>query len=221
VAVEFATLDLLYSYPANEIVSLIPINNLLLKTGTDAANFNQHFGRGHVKLSTLWNKVTSEVELFYNSFLSLVGTPTDTVFTFESTRISAYGISRVPKYIPTIGESQALLGSTSRRTVPINPSYNNRYITEADQGLGDQIDLDAQTGIVPNVAIERYGYTGALAHKIVRLVVDATAVGTNPNFYNTEILPRLTLLLGRQPLYGDYWWNGTRLMFFNGDTFQG
>jgi hypothetical protein len=165
--------------------------------------------------------LTTDVADFFNEFLSLVGTPADTIFPQASTRLSSYGVSRVPKYVPTIGQSRALRGSSSRRTVPLNPGYDNLYVTEADQGIGDQVDLDATTGITPNVAIERYGYTGALGHRIVRLVVDATAVGTNPTFYDVEILPRLTILLGRPPAFGDFWWNGTRIMFFNGDTFQG
>lgn len=219
--VEFATLDLLYSGVPNEIVAINPINNLLLKTGADADLFNQHFGRGHVVLSTLWNKTTSDIDDFFNAFVSLTGTPTDTSYTLNATRLSSYGVSRVPKYVPTIGQSQALLGSSSRRNTPINPSFGNRYVTEADQGIGDQIDLDSQTTIVPNSSIERYGYTGGLAHKIIRLVVDAADVGSDPNFYDTEILPRLRILLGRDPQFGDWWWNGTRVMFFNGDTWQG
>lgn len=221
VPVEFASLDLVYSNTPNEIIAITPLDNLLLRTGTDADLFNQHFGRGHVVLSTLWNKATSDIDDFYNSFLTITGTPADTIFTIDSTRLSSYGVSRVPKYIPTIGQSQAMLGSTSRRNVPINPSFSNRYITEADQGIGDQIDLDSQTSIIPNAAVERYGYTGGLAHRAIRLVVDATALGSDPAFYDTEILPRLRILLGRDPQFGDWWWNGTRVMFFNGDTWQG
>ena len=220
-AYEFASLDLLQTGIANEVVALTSLSNLMLKTGTDAPDFNQHFGRGHVVLSSLWNKLTPEVDDFFNEFNSITGIPADTLFPFNQTRIGSYGISRVPKYVPTIGQSRALLGSTSRRNVPLNPGFNNRYITEADQGVGDQVDLDSQTSITPNVAIERYGYTGSLGHRIVKLVVNATAVGTNPTFYDTEILPRLTILLGRPPAFGDFWWNGTRIMFFNGDTFQG
>jgi hypothetical protein len=219
--IEFASMDLLQSGTPNQIVSIIPIKNLMLQAGADANDFIQHFGRGHVVLSSVWNKLTTDVDDFFNEFLSLVGTPADTIFPQASTRLSSYGVSRVPKYVPTIGQSRALRGSSSRRTVPLNPGYDNLYVTEADQGIGDQVDLDATTGITPNVAIERYGYTGALGHRIVRLVVDATAVGTNPTFYDVEILPRLTILLGRPPAFGDFWWNGTRIMFFNGDTFQG
>jgi len=220
-AIEFASMDLFQDYTGGEIVEITPIENLMLQIGSDQDDFIQHFGRGHVVLSTLWNKITDEVEDFFDAFDGITGTPADTDFTLSATRLSSFAVSRVPKYVPTIGQSRALLGSSSRRSTPLNPGYDNRYVTELDQGIGDQIDLDSQTGITSNVAIERYGYKGSLAHKIVYLVVDATAVGDDPDFYEDEILPRLTVLFGRAPAFGDFWFNGTRLMFFNGDTWIG
>lgn len=216
--IEFATLDLLKSYSDGEIVSIAPINDLLLQ---DSAGFQQHFGRGHVVLSSLWNGTTSEVSDFFDAFDSIINNPVDTEFTQTSTRVSSFGISRIPKYIPTIGQSRALSGSTSRRTSPIDPSNDNRYVCEQDQGLGNQIDLESQPGIIPKPAIDRFGFTGALNHRIIKLVVDATLVGDDPTFYDTQILPRLRILLGRDPAFGDFWHNGTRLMFHNGDTWQG
>lgn len=219
--VEFGTLDLPYSSSPGDVLPITPINNLLMQEGPEAGSFNQHFGRGHVTLSDLWNKTTDVLENFYNSFLSLTGTPTDTIFTISSSRISAYGASRVPKYVPTVGQSRALAGSSARRQSPIYPSNSNRYVTESDQGVGDQIDLEAQSSITPNAAIDKHGYTGGLLQRTVRLDVDATQVGDNPNFYENEIEPRLALLLGRDPIFGDQWYNGTRVMFFNGDTWMG
>lgn len=220
-AIEFATLDLIRSATQGEIVDIVPIDNLLLETGSDADDFYQHFGRGHVVLSSLWDKTTSEVDDFFDAFDTIVDVPPDTTFSQSSTRLSSFGISRVPKYVPTIGQSQALKGSTSRRTAPIHPSYDNRYVTELDQGVGNQVDLEAQVGITPNTAIDRFGFQGALVHKVVKLIVDATAVGNDPTFYDDEILPRLRILFGRDPAFGDFWYNGTRLMFHNGDTWQG
>jgi hypothetical protein len=219
--IEFASLDLIRSTTQGEIVDIVPVDNLQLQSGADADDFNQHFGRGHVVLSSLWDKTTTEVDDFFDAFDSIADTPPDTEFSQTATRISSFGISRVPKYIPTIGQSQALKGSTSRRTAAINPSVDNRYVTELDQGLGNQVDLEAQSGISPNSAIDRFGFQGALVHKAVKLVVDATAVGNDPQFYDDEVLPRLRELLGREPQFGDFWYNGTRLMFHNGDTWQG
>jgi len=218
--VEFATLDLLRSYGDGEIVEISPIDDLLLKVSSDA-EFEQHFGRGHVVLSSLWSKTTTEIDDFFDVFDSIVDSPADTEFTQSSTRVSSFGLSRVPKYIPTIGQSRALVGSTSRRTSPIHPSDSNRYVCEQEQGLGNQVDMEAQPGIVPNAAIDRFGFTGALTHRCCKLVVDATLLGSDPTFYDAQILPRLRVLFGRDPSFGDFWYNGTRLMFHNGDTWQG
>jgi len=219
--VEFATLDLLNSYVQGEIVSIVPIGNLMLEVGGDSADFGQHFGRGHVVLSSLWDRTTDEIDDFFDEFDSIVDDPADTEYGMSATRISSYGISRVPKYVPTIGQSNALMGSTSRRTLPVNPSYDNRYVTEKDQGLGNQIDLESQAGIIPNASIDRLGYQGALVHQCVRLIVDATNVGDDPTFYDNEILPRLKILFGRDPEFADVWFNGTRFMTYTGDSWIG
>jgi len=218
--VEFATLDLLRSYTDGEIVEIIPIDDLLLKSSSDA-EFEQHFGRGHVVLSSLWAKTTTDVDDFFDAFGSIVDNPADTEYTQSSTRISSFGLSRVPKYIPTIGQSRALAGSTSRRTVPIYPNDDNRYVCEQDQGLGNQVDIEAQPGITPNAAIDRYGYTGALNHRVVRLVINATLLCNDPTFYDTQVLPRLRILFGRDPIFADVWFNGTRFMTYTGDTWVG
>ena len=218
--VEFATLDLLRAYTEGTIVEIVPSGNLQLKSAT-AVEFQQHFGRGHVVLSSLWDKTTTEVDNFFDAFDLIVNNPADSEFTQSSTRISSFGVSRVSKYIPTIGQSRALAGSTSRRTIPVYPSDSNRYVCEQDQGLGNQIDLESQPGVTPHSSIDRYGFNGSLGHRVVKLVIDATSVGSDPTFYDSQVLPRLTILLGRAPQFGDFWFNGTRLMFHNGDTWQG
>lgn len=218
--VEFATMDLSRTFGEGEVVEITPIDDLLLQAGT-ADVYQQHFGRGHAVLSSLWDNTSTEIADFFDSFESIVDSPADTEFSIPSTRISSFGISRVPKYVPTVGQSRAMAGSTSRRTTPIPPSFDNRFVTEKDQGTGNQIDLESRVGITPHPAIDRYGYSGGLAHQIIKLVVDADAVGSDANFYDNEILPRLRLLYGRDPAFGDFWFNGTRLMFFNGDTWQG
>ncbi len=220
--IEFATLDLNRDMTAGEIVEIVPSTNLQLQTGTDADQWGQHLGRGHVVLSTLWGGTTNEVDNFFDEFGLITDSPADTEFSKSSTRISSFGLSRVPKYTPTIGQAQALLGSSARFLPPINPSFNNRFITEADQGQGNAINLEAEAGIIPHIAIKPIGYSGALAHRCVQMIVDSTKVGdADPDlFYENEVNPRLAILFGRDPRFGDMWHNGTRVMFHNGDTWQ-
>lgn len=221
-AIEFATLDLSRDMSAGEIVEIVPDRNLQLKSGADESLWGQHFGRGHVVLSSMWGGTSDEIGNFFDEFALITDNPADTDFSKSSTRISAFGLSRVPKYSPTIGQAEALFGSSARRTTPIYPSTNNRYVTEADQGLGNAINLEAQVGIAPHAAIEKTGYSGSLAHRIVRLVVDSTKVGNEDpdEFYEDQVAPRLRVLLGRDPEFGDFWHNGTRVLFHNGDTWQ-
>lgn len=219
--IEFATLDLTRDMPTGEIVSILPLNNLQLQTGTEADLFNQHFGRGHVILSSIWGETSTEVDDFFDEFSLISDVPPDIEFSQSSTRVSSFGISRVPKYTPTIGQAQALIGSTARRFAPIHPSFDNRYVTEQDQGQGDKIDLESQPGILPHIAIERFGCNGSLCHRIVKLIIDSTKVPTGDNtFYEQQVRPRLRILLGRPEIFGDIWFNGTRFMIFNGDTWQ-
>lgn len=218
--VEFASMDLSQSSTEGEIVEITPIDDLLLQSGA-AEEYQQHFGRGHAVLSSLWDGTASDVSDFFDSFDSIVDSPADTEFSAVATRLSSFGVSRVPKYVPTVSQSRALAGSTSRRTTPVPPSYDNRFVTEKDTGTGNQVDLESNVGITPHVAIDRYGYSGSLVHQMIKLVLNAELLGSDPNFYDNEVLPRLQLLLGRDPAFGDFWYNGTRLMFFNGDSWQG
>lgn len=230
--IEFGTLDLPRDGSYNQIFEIKTTGNLLLETGTDSTLFNQQFGRGHVALASIWNAPTTDIEDFFTSFLSLpISNNYSTVFSISASRISSFGVSRISKYSPTIGQAEALRGSTGYgltglhafRTNPKNPSDNNRYVMEADQGEGIQIDLEDPRfgGITPIPAIERYGYTGSLSHRIVRLIVNTTELGTDANIYANQIEPRLKILLGRDPVFGDFWYNGTRLFFYNGDTWVG
>lgn len=221
-AVEFARLDLSSSMTSGQIVEIVPTDDLSEHTGSDDELYQQHFGRGHVVLSSLWGGTSNDVTDFFTSINDL-GSIT---FTASSTRLSSFGISRVPKYIPTIGQSQALAGTSSNLDIPVYPSSDNKYVTEADQGLGNTIDLEADTDISPTSGIERYGYSGSLAHRIIKLCIDHTQIPTGSDtgasdFYEEHILPRLTLLYGRLPIFGDVWYDGTRFKTYNGDTWQG
>lgn len=220
--VEFATLTLFRSYQADRIVAITPINNLKNYSGTDSAAFNQHFGRGHVKLSDMWDGTGAQINDLYDAMAAL-GLIDETSFTKSSSRLGPLGVDRSSKYIPSIGESKALAGTTGvgRRSSPLNPNDSNRYVTELDEGLGQQIDLESVSGINPNSAFEKYGYIGTRVHKLVYLCIDHSLVnGSDPNFYTNETLPRLRALLGRNPIFGDVWYDGIRFMMFNGDTWQ-
>lgn len=210
--VEFAYLDLTLSNTSGDVLAIVPNNDLLLGGG------HQGFGRGHVVLSTLWGDTSGTVADFFSAFDLLVGSPVETLFSQSSTRLSSYGLSRVPKYTPTIEQSRALLGSTSRLDTAVEPGLNNRYVCELDQGLGNQVDVQSVGGI--SNAIDRYGYTGSLCHRIVKLVVDQTQISGDTTFYETYILPKLTALLGRAPVFGDEWYNGTSFLKYNGDSWQ-
>tara|TARA_R110002110_G_scaffold50813_4_gene149838 strand:+ start:3001 stop:4740 length:1740 start_codon:yes stop_codon:yes gene_type:complete len=221
VGVEFATLVLDRASVSGDIVSIEPEDDLKLALGTSNEEL-QHFGRGHVVLSSLWDKATVTVDDFFDSLLNIVDNPADTSFSQAATRLSSFSISRVPKYTPTAGQSRALFGSTSRRTAPVLPSYENRFVTELDQGIGNQVDLESSSGVTSHVAIDRFGHAGSLCHKTIKLVVDSTKLPEDDTtFYDDHVLPRLRILLGRDPAFGDYWFNGTRLMFHTGDVWIG
>jgi len=221
--IEFARLDLTEVMIPGQIVEIAPIDDLLMHVGSDDELFQQHFGRGHVVLSSKWGGTSTEVSGFFASLEIIVGNEAE--FTQQATRLSSFGISRVPKYIPTIGQSRALSGTSSRLDIPIPPSEDNLYVSELDQGLGNRKDLESSTDIDPHEAVSRFGYSGALAHKIIQLCIDNTKIPTGTEtgagaFYEEHVLPRLRLLLGRNPSFGDFWHDGTNLFFFNGDTWQ-
>ena len=219
--IEFATLILDVDMVEGQIVSIVPLNDLYnTQTGSD---WMQHFGRGHVVLSDLWGVSGGEVETFFSDFPTIVGSGSSTTFSQTGTRVSSFGISRVPKYTPTAGQSAALVGSGARRASALDPDDSNRYVTELDNGLGDLVDLDSESGISANAAIDRYGNKITLAHGVVKMVVDPEAASDleDPTFYDVEILPRLRVLYGRDPEFGDIWYNGQRFLTFNGDSWVG
>lgn len=218
--VEFATLDLTRDMVAGDVVDIVPADNLQLQDGEDASSWGQHFGRGHVVLSSLWGGTSDEVTDFFDEFALITDNPADTSYTKTSTRLSSFGINRIPKYTPTVGQAHALLGSTSRLDTPVHPSADNRFVTEADQGLGDTVDLEAEDGITPHAAVDRLGYTGSLCHRVVKLVVDSTQTDGDADFYEDELAPRLRILLGRDPIFGDMRYDGTRFFCWNGDSWQ-
>jgi hypothetical protein len=219
-AIEFATLNLSVTNTVNDVLPIVPINNVLGYVGSDAESFLQGFGQGHVKLSNLWDGPTQIIQSFFQSFMSL-GSLTSTIFTKSSTRISS-GLSRNSKNVPTNGQFDALRGTTGtgRRSVPSNPGENNRFITESDEGLGDQIDLESASGVTPHPAIDRYGHAGTRIHKLIYLNIDHDLVSDDVNFYNNQVLPRLVALLGRQPKFGDEWYDGRRFTKYNGNSWQ-
>lgn len=207
-----ATLDLKSSFIKDQVVPITPVLN--------GSAENNEIGRGHVVLSDLWTGTSSVITDFFNKFDLLP--LSDLTFSRSASRLSSYAVSRVSKFTPTSGQSQALVGTTSSWQTPVVPGSSNRFVSEQDQGLGDSVDFDLVTTLTPNSAIERVGYKGALNHRIVKLVVDSTQVPNSDTlFYTNNILPRLTILLGRAPIFGDGWYNGVRFMFFNGDTWQG
>lgn len=224
VPVEFAYMDLERTFIPGQIVEIISTGNLRLDESTESALSNQEFGRGHAVLSSVWGGTTSTIDDFFDAFDTI---PDEEItFTQGGTRLSSFGLSRVPRYSPSRGEHEAMRGTTSRLDIPIPPSDTNRFINEMDQGLGDTIDLEAETDINPVNGIDRFGNTGALAHRMIKLCIDNTKIPTGEDtmagsFYDDEVLPRLRILLGRDPAFGDFWYNGTRLLFFNGDTWQG
>ncbi|MBD3407278.1 MAG: hypothetical protein GF411_14255 [Candidatus Lokiarchaeota archaeon] len=217
--VEFATLTLERTFTSGQVVEIESIDNLYNVTGTNSDLFNQHFGRGHVMLSSLWGGTGDTVTDFFDAFLTIVGDPAQIEFVSGNSILSSYGISRVPKYVPTLGENQALKGSSAtREDNPTHPSDDNRYVTQDDQGLGDRVDFESISGISSNADIERYGYKGGLVCRKVKLIVNSS--GTSHN-YEDDVLPRLRCLLGRDPIFGDEYWDGTRWFKFNGDTWTG
>jgi hypothetical protein len=219
--IEFATLVLTDDMLTGQVVGITPDDHLF--PNKSSTLFHQEFGRGHVTLSSKWDITGGEVATFFAAFPLLVGATSTVTFSAAATRISSWGISRVPQYAPTAGQAAALEGTSSERTVAIDPSSSNRYVTELDEGLGDIVDLDAQSAITNNAAIDRYGYMASRSHKLVKLVVDPdlASVDNDPTFYADEVLPRLRVLLGRDPVFGDIWYNGNRFMQFNGDSWVG
>ena len=200
--IEFASLTLTRNSVPGTIVEITPFKNLRDNSSSDWQTFNQNFGSGYVMLSDSWS-TDSSINEFFDTFLQLINDPADRLF---EAILGEFALHRSPMQIPTVGESAALVGSTARRETPIHPSDANRYVTESDIGIGDKVDFTAE-GFVPNTDIDQYGYTGSLLCRSVVLRVNSA---NDANFnYDTDILPRLKKLLGRDPVQSDEWFDGT------------
>jgi hypothetical protein len=208
--------------PANgspgDILRIWSTGNLRGEFGSGSELFNQQLGRGHVVLSSKWGG--TEVSEFFDKFPLIVGS-NQIEFVRENSAIGPFGLSRIPKYTPTLGQHEALAGTTERWSDRLNPSNDNRYVTELDQGIGDKIDLHGKTNpitgdpIESNPDIEQFGYEGSLLTKSITLIVNAAG---DDHDYDPDILPRLRCLFGRDFLHGDEWFDGTR--FKRWDSFS-
>jgi hypothetical protein len=215
VPVEFASLTLTRTLAAGTRVDITPLDGLYpSKTGDPL--WQQGFGKGHVALSDLWGSTGGTIDDFFDRFLTIIDDPAQAIFTKESTLLSSFGLTRSSEYVPTAGQAKALRGTRDGVT---DPSATNRYVVEADQGVGDQVDFALNTMLPEdrreNPDIERFGFTGSLVHQTVKMVMNTD--GANHDYPN-DVLPRLRILFGRDPIFGDFWWDGTTLKFFNGDT---
>lgn len=211
--VEFATLELTNTMVEDQLVAINSISNLYLKSGSTSSLYNQELGRGHVVLSSMWSDTSSTVDDFFEDFELISDNPADIEFAQSSTRISSYGITRVPRTIPTIGQWEALSG-----TISTSPSSTNRFVVEQDTGKGEQVDLEALSDVTSQTGISRYGWSGGLVRKSVIMEVDNSKLPNDANFYVDEILPRLTALLGRAPIHGDEWYDGISFKRYNGKS---
>lgn len=210
--VEFAKLTLTRSGSDGDRVKIEPIENLFPTHAagdsevTDSDLWFQGFGEGHVVLSSLWEGTSTSVDALFDAMDLITDDPAQALFTKASARLSSFGLQSSSQYTPTAGQAAALKGSLDGTT---SPSATNRYVVEDDQGLGTAIDF-LEEGLDDVADIDRTGYTGGLVHKMVILKI------TGENFtYDDDVLPRLTLLFGRAPIFGDLWFDGTRVKVFS------
>ncbi len=207
--IEFASLTLERSMSSGDRVAIVPTENLY-PSHAGESNWMQGFGRGHVVLSGKWGSTDSVVDAFFDAVTAIPDSPAEALFTKDSTRISSFGAHSSPKTVPTVGQGAALVGSRDGVDGE-DPSSANRFVVEADQGLGTRIDfLDGSYSLSSLDGASRYGYSGGLCHRIVYFEVDASKSYN----YATEILPRLVILLGRNPIFGDMWYDGVRMKIF-------
>ena len=221
VPVEFASLTLERTMESGDVISIVPEEALFPDFVSDS-EWSQDFGKGHVVLSSTWGDTSFTIDNFFDSFLPIIDEPAQAIFSQDETRLSSFGVDRVPQYTPTAGQAAALRGSLASIATPQHPDSSNRYVVEGDQGLGDQVNFNTVAGLSDsirnNADIEQYGYTGSLVHRVVKLVVNSS--GTSHD-YETDILPRLRILFGRDPVFGDQWYDGIKFKTFNGDAWIG
>jgi hypothetical protein len=185
------------------LIEISPLLNLRNNSDASADLFKQNFGSGFVILSSEWS-TNAAIGEFFDSFSSVVDEPPERYF---NSQLNEFALHRTPSNIPTIGESQALAGSTSRRTQPIHPSSDNLYITESDQGLGEKVDFRELSEFTSNDDIDPIAYKGSKLTQSFVLVVNTA---NDANFdYDNDILPRIRHLIGRDPIQGDEWFDGT------------
>lgn len=211
--IEFASLTLERNMAAGQRVEIVPTQNLFASK-PDENDWMQGFGRGHVVLSAKWGAGTATtgrtVDDLFDAMLAMPDNPPEALFNKDAARVSSFGIQSAPKTVPTIGQFKALVGTRSNVSGE-GPSSSNRFVVEKDQGLGAKIDLLDPSYSLSNVnGVSRYGYTGGLCHKMIFCEVDASKSYN----YNTEILPRIKILLGRDPIFGDMWYDGVRMKVF-------
>lgn len=212
--IDFATLTLNRNNLRGDLIEIVPQNNLLNNSDPEWQNFHQEFGSGFVILSGLWDSSTT-IDGFFDSFLGVLDEPADR--NYEAV-LNEFAVHRTPRTVQTIGQALAAQGSTARLLDPIHPSDTNRNVMEADQGEGDVVDF-IQEGFDENPDICNTGNTGSLAHRIVTLKINSS---NDTNFtYDDDILPRLKRLFGRDPIFGDEWYDGTVFKKFNGETWLG
>jgi len=217
--VEFAELILDRDYASGDARNITPIENLLQENGNNS--FQQGFGYGHVILSSKWSDTTSEIDNFFDSFLAILDNPPRAAYVKSSSILSCYALDRNSRNVPTNGQRNALAGSSARRATPLHPDDDNRFVTEDDEGLGDAVDFRTLAGfpdsLRENEDLACIGYKATSIHKIVKLVVDSSKANHE---YDRDIKPRLQILFGRDPIFGDGWYDGTIIKFYNGDSWQ-
>ena len=185
------------------VIEITPFQNLRNNADVSSELFTQNFGSGFVILSSEWATNTA-IEDFFDSFSSIVDEPAERYF---NAQLNEFALQRSPYNVPTIGEAAALAGSTSRRKKPIHPSDKNRYVVEADQGLGEAVDFREVDGFESNSDIDPVAYRGSLLTQKFTLIVNTA--NTAKFSYEGDILPRIKHLLGRPPIHGDVWFDGT------------
>jgi hypothetical protein len=216
--IEFGSVVLSSDMVPGQVVNIIPESNLF--PDATGNGWSQDFGRGHVTLSGIWSITGGEVDAFFTNFPVIVGSDASANFNLAGTRVAQWGLSRIPKWSPTEGQAAALRGTSSNNATPVHPGSTNRFVVELDEGFGDSVNLDDQSGISAHPSINKFGNQASRSHSLINLPVDSSSASdtADPTFYDTELLPRIRLLLGRDPIFGDIWYNGNRFVTFNGDA---
>ena len=207
--IEFASLTLNRSNRKNDVIHIVP--EAPLYYGKTSSDWYQGFGEGHVVLSTKWgtSSLSSEVNDMFNECAA--NTQENFEFNMTQTLLSPYAVHRVPKNIPTNGQFAALKGTLGDADPP---NSTNEFVVKNDAGLGEAVDLSATHGSKNGISDTGYKAT----HAVAFVKLEVTAEGTSYDFDN-DIKPRLETLYGRSLQFGDFWFNGTRLLMYDGEKF--